>query len=108
MLKSATPYLIYFVLSLFVILFSQYAHAGATWIVVFYQAVNHGIAIFFNQSPTGLAAQHVISLVVSPLILTGIPALIYYLIKRKTMPYFMEATWTLWTLIVLSNLLIRN
>lgn len=40
-----------------------------------------------------------------PLIFTSFPALIYRLIQKRNLPYFIPILWTLWLLILLNHLL---
>ncbi|AGH53452.1 hypothetical protein LPE509_01361 [Legionella pneumophila subsp. pneumophila LPE509] len=42
-----------------------------------------------------------------PIIIAGIPALIYRALKGKDMPHFIAIVWIIWTIIVLSDILIR-
>ena len=107
MLKSLIPYLTYLILSVVVILFSQYTHTAAMFVVAFYQYVDSHIEVLFSYSQAGLALRHVIALAICPLIITGIPALLYHAVKKSPMPYFMELTWLFWILIVLSNILVN-
>lgn len=107
MFKSSIPYIAYFALSIVVILFAQYTHSAVSYVVDFYTYIDTHIEIFFSNTTAGLAARHVVSLVICPLIITGIPALIYRAIKHSQMPYFIEITWLVWLLMVLSNLLVK-
>ena len=104
-MKSSLPYLTYLVLSIFVILCAQYTQIAATYVVDFYNHIDTSIAIFFSYTPSGLALRHIVALVIGPLIVTGIPALIYRMVKHTPMPHFIEITWLVWITIVLSNLL---
>lgn len=107
MIKQYTPYFIYLILSITVVLFSQYMHSVGLFIVTFYHYIDTNIDIFFNHSASGLALRQVVALVLCPLLITGIPALIYRLIKGSPMPYFIEATWLFWIVIVLSKVLVK-
>lgn len=107
MTKRYLPYLSYLILSILVILFSSYAHLFTKLVVQFYQYVDDHIAVFFSNSPSGFHVRHVFTLVICPLIITGIPALAYRYIKGSPMPYFLEATWLIWIILVLSKIFVR-
>lgn len=108
MLKSSyTPYLIYIILSIIVVLFAKYINNIIFYIVNLYDYLDDHLEILFNQSPAGILSRSTLALVVCPLLITGTPALIYYFIKRSTMPYFLEATWLTWFIIVLGNSLVK-
>lgn len=107
MLKSSTPYIVYTILSILVVAFNKYINDVILLIVSFYEYINSHLDILFSQSNAGILSRNSTALVISPLIITGIPALAYYSIKRSKMPYFIEITWLAWFVIVLSNLLTK-
>ena len=99
--------IIYLVLSIMVVLFAQYVHILIVYIDVFYTFINLKLTPIFSNSPLGIMIRKVISLVLLPIAIAAIPALIYRAIKGKQMTYFIEVTWFLWLVIVLSKVLIR-
>lgn len=99
--------LIYLILSILVVLFAQYVHLLVVYVDMVYTFINVQLAPIFSNSATGIMIRKVISLVLIPVIIAAIPALIYRAIKGKQMPYFIEVTWFLWLIIVLSKVLIR-
>ncbi len=107
MTKRFLPYLTYLILSVLIIVFANYAHIFTKMVVDFYQYVDDHIAVFFSNSSAGLNVRHVFTLVICPLIITGIPALAYRYIKGSPMPYFLEATWVIWIILVLSKIFVR-
>ncbi|QLH41311.1 MAG: hypothetical protein HWD59_00255 [Coxiellaceae bacterium] len=73
--------------------------------------VVHGIAVFhhwFISELRNLFAfgkwSHLILawivLIVVPVIIAAIPAFIYWLIKRRWMPYYMQIVWTVWLVLL--------
>jgi hypothetical protein len=98
---------IYFVLSFLIVLFAGYAHLLIIYIDLAYTYINFKLAPLFHHVSSGGQIRNVISLVLLPLILVGIPALIYQLIKKRQMPYFIEIIWLLWLVLVLSQVLIH-
>lgn len=98
---------IYFILSILIVLFAGYAHLLIIYIDVAYTYINVKLAPLFSHAPSGGFIRNVISLVLLPVIIVGIPALIYQLIKKQQMPYFIEIIWLFWLVLVLSKVLIH-
>lgn len=99
--------LIYLALSILIVLFAEYAHLMIVYIDVLYTWVNIKLAPVFSSSHTGTIIRNVFCLVFIPVTIAGIPALGYRLAKGKTMPYFIEITWLIWLVVVLSKVLIH-
>lgn len=99
--------LIYLALSILVVLFATYVHVLIVYLDFAYTFITIKLAPVFSSSPLGSLFRQVLSLVLLPIVIAGIPALIYRAIKGHMMPYFMEITWFLWLIIVLSKVLIR-
>ena len=104
MLKQS---IIYLILSILIILFAQYAHLVMVYIVMAYTFVSIKLTPLFSGTTYGIMIRNVLTLVLLPVIIAGIPALIYRAMKGHTMPYFFEATWVLWLIVVLGKVLIR-
>lgn len=107
MFKNSTPYLIYVGLSIFVVLLAGYVDDAVNLVVYFYDYVDKILDVFFSHSHAGILSRSSFALVICPLLITGIPALIYNAIKKDKMPYFLEATWLIWMIIVLGNSIIK-
>ncbi|WP_040534644.1 hypothetical protein [Legionella drancourtii] len=99
--------LIYLLLSILVVVFAKYAHLLVVYIDVFFTYVNIKLTPIFSQTGWGLVIRKILVLVLLPIALTAVPALIYRAIKGNDMPHFIAITWTLWTVIVLSDILVR-
>ena len=93
----------YFVLSLLVVLCAKYIHLGIVYLDMIYTYLNVLIVPYI----AGAWLRNVLIMIGLPLILTAIPAIIYRLIKKANMPYFLESVWILWLVFVLSNILIQ-
>ena len=104
MLKQSVIYLI---LSLILVLFAQYAHTLIIYIDVLYAFIHVKLNPIFNYAGLGAMSRKVILLALIPVVIAGIPALGYRLIKGKSMPYHLESTWCVWLVVVLSNILVR-
>lgn len=98
---------IYLIISILVVVFSAYIHTLIVYIDTFYTWVNLKLAPIFSASQTGILIRDAVSLVVIPIVIVGTPALIYRLIKKQAMPYFLPITWLVWLTIVLSKVLIQ-
>lgn len=103
MLKQS---LIYLLLSLIVVVFANYAHLFIVYLDIFYTHANLTIAPLFSNSKAGIILRGVILLTLLPICITAIPALLYRAIKGHTMPYYFEATWMIWLVIVISKIII--
>lgn len=104
MLKQS---IIYLLLSIVVVLFAQYANLLIIYIDMFYTYINVKLSLIFSSTELGVMFRNVITLVLLPIAIAAIPALIYRAIKGRQMPYFIELTWLLWLVIVLSKVLIH-
>lgn len=99
--------LIYIALSILVVVFAKYAHLLIVYVDMFFTYISLKLTPIFNQTGWGLIIRKTIVLMALPIVLTAIPALIYRGIKGQEMPHFIAITWIFWTIIVLSDILIR-
>lgn len=100
-------FLVYFLLSVLIVIFAKYAHLIIVYIDVFFTYVNLKLTPIFSPTSSGIMIRKIIVLMLLPLVITAIPALLYRAIKSQEMPHFIAVTWVVWTIIVLSNILIR-
>jgi hypothetical protein len=98
LLKQTTVYLI---LSLLVVFFAKYVQLGTHYIAQFYANINLLLVPYLSHDAT----RHILMMVLIPVIIAGIPAIVYRLIKKQNMPYYLICTWALWIILVLSNAL---
>lgn len=103
MLKQS---LIYLILSILVVIFARYVHLLVVYLDICYTYANLALAPLFSHSEASVLLRGVIILTLLPIIITGIPALIYRAFKGGLMPYYFEATWMIWFLIVISKIII--
>tara|TARA_Y100000588_G_C13982882_1_gene808041 strand:- start:449 stop:778 length:330 start_codon:yes stop_codon:yes gene_type:complete len=99
--------LIYLTLSVLIILFAEYAKVMVVYLDLFYTYINLKLAPVFSNSGMGILIRKVVSLIIIPVGIAAIPAFIYRLVKGSNMPYFIQVTWLLWLIIVLSKVLIQ-
>ena len=50
----------------------------------------------FAGGQTGQFLKQALALILLPLAITAVPALIYYGVKRRSMPYFIHLLWAVW------------
>jgi len=102
-----TQSLLYLLLSILVIVFAKFVHVLVVYFDVIFTFLSVKIAPLFSYFGLGHFTTRVLLLIVIPLLLTGIPALIYYFIKKHKLPYYYEITWCVWLIIALSTVLIH-
>jgi hypothetical protein len=100
-------FLVYLLLSILVVVFAKYAHLLIVSIDMFYVYINTKLIPIFNQTSLGLSIRRTLVLMLIPITLTAIPALGYKVIRGGNMPHYIVITWMIWTVIVLSDALIR-
>lgn len=93
----------YLILSLLAVFFAKYVHMGIIYVDMLYTYLNLTLSTLIE----GSWLRNVVIMVFLPLAIAGIPALLYRLIKKQNMPYFLPLTWFLWLVFVLSNVLIQ-
>ncbi len=99
--------LIYLFASLLIVFFAKYAHIVVVYIDTFFFYINVKLTPIFSQTGWGLMIRKIIVLMILPIIIVGIPAMLYRAIKGKDMPHFLPIVWVVWTTIVLSDILIQ-
>jgi len=97
----------YLALSVLVVVFSSYFAMGIIKIDHLYIWLNLKLSSVFSHSTAGLTVQQVIVLMSLPLVVAGIPALAYRVVKGGNMPYFLNAVWLVWLIVVLSKVAIQ-
>ncbi|MFN7097285.1 MAG: hypothetical protein ACK4PR_06975, partial [Gammaproteobacteria bacterium] len=61
--------------------------------------------VIFSDGTVGTLLRKLVALLVIPLVCVGAPAGLYYVIYRKSMPYFTEAVWVVWIILATAILL---
>ena len=100
------PSFIYLALSLFVVLVAPYIHVVVVYLDILYTKSNILLVPFFSDNNAGHLLMGVIVLTLLPICITAIPALIYRALQGKLIPYYYEATWFVWLVIVVSKIVI--
>lgn len=90
--------------TLIVLIFEPYLAILLGWLITLHHFIYQHLEVVFSSSKIGTILRNLVTLLFIPLIATGIPSLIYYLIYRKKMPYFNEVCWATW--IVLATIIV--
>lgn len=102
MLKQITSIII---ASLIVLLLSKYLTIGLNWVQALHNWLYEITKAIFSDNALGIILRKMIALLVIPLVCVGVPAGLYYVIYRKSMPYFTEAVWVVWIILATAMLL---
>lgn len=75
------------------------------WLVVklyqFELFFTYQIGLVFSNGMIGRIIRQVLALTLTPVILAGIPAIIYWIYSRRTLPHLAFIIWGLWFMLVL-------
>lgn len=94
-------------LSIFLVLFAATAQQLLIYLDLIYTYTTVTLANVFQSGATGVKIQKVLSLMLLPLIVSGVPAGIYWGFKRQLMPYFYHILWAVWLVTLISHVMIR-
>lgn len=96
MLKQVASLIIASIIILFL---SPYIAKGFGWLDYFYTWLYHLSGTIFSNNDIGSLLQKLVALLLIPLVCAGLPAGIYYMIYRKTMPYLIQLIWVIWIIV---------
>jgi hypothetical protein len=95
------------ILSILLLVFSSQIQMLLTYLDASHHFLNVKLSFIFNTSPAGNIVQEVLCLLLIPVIIASVPAAIYFLIKRKFMPYFFHVLWSAWLVLFTSLSVMR-
>lgn len=95
------------ILSTVLLIFAQHTQLMLSYLDASHTLLNAKLSYIFNTSTAGNTTQEVTCLLAIPLLLTVLPAVIYWLFKRKAMPYFYHVLWTIWIILFTTLILSR-
>ena len=84
------------VISLIIIVSMPYAQQMLQYIVAAHDWISDMLKEVFSVDQAGNIIRQLIALLVIPLVVSLIPAIIYWLARRQKLPYFMELVWVVW------------
>lgn len=98
---------IYLLLCLLVVVLAPYGHFLIVYIDMLFAYLNVILKPVFSYIGMHYILQKTLLLAVIPAIIAGIPALLYRMVRGKTMPHFYTVMWVVWFVVVMSNILIH-
>jgi len=84
------------VLSVFVLLSISYAHQGLQLVISLHEWIADILTEVFSGGTIGTLLRNLIALIGVPAIIGLLPAGVYWIVKRRWFPYFMEIVWIVW------------
>jgi hypothetical protein len=84
--------------SIAVVFFISYAQYGIQWIIDGHDWIDKMLGDVFSGGQAGNLLRGLIALLSIPLIVGLIPSIIYWMVRRSWLPYFMEIVWVVWLL----------
>ena len=94
-------------LSILLVLFASYAQQILIYLDLAYTYTTVSLTNVFQSGSTGIKIQKIITLMFLPLLFAGLPAAVYWAVKRKLMPYFYHVLWLIWLITLISHVMIR-
>lgn len=88
--------IILLVLSLLIIVGMLYAQQGLQFLVAGHDWINEQLTQIFSGGQAGNIIRQLLALLAIPLIVGLVPAIIFWMIRRRWIPCFMEIIWVTW------------
>lgn len=83
-------------LSLSIIFAMSYAQVGVEWLLAAHDWVSQVLTDVFSGGQAGNLARSLIALLSIPILVGLIPAIVYWVLRRHWLPYFMQIVWVVW------------
>lgn len=83
-------------LSLVVLFANSTLNDALHHLIDFHQWISDALVTIFSSGKTGDIIKAVLALLLVPAVLAGVPALVYWGMKRTLMPYLWPIIWTAW------------
>ena len=93
------------VLSVFVIVLANFWGKLFSTVYHSYLWLDTELADVFNNGPTGSLIRRSLTITIFPLLVAGVPAAIYWVMKRQLMPYFYHVVWFFWIVLLTISLI---
>ncbi len=91
----------YLVLSLLAVMGASYLQQAAHYVATIYSALDATLVPYLSNNNI----RHILLMIVIPIFFASIPAILYRLIKKQDMPYYLPLTWILWMILIFSRTL---
>lgn len=95
-----TQALVFIALSIVAILLMHQIHIVLQWIADAHLFLSDKLAILIHGDSWLRIARMSLALIIIPLVVALIPAFIYWLFKRHSMPNIMTVIWIIWVVLV--------
>jgi hypothetical protein len=92
------------VLSLIAIFFRVELSHLLNGLVYAHNQVSHLLHMIFAEGATGRVIQNLIALLIIPLAIGLMVGVVFWLVKRDTMPHIMSVVWVLWLILLVTML----
>lgn len=90
------PLALYLILSVIAILFANRIYNFLVYYHNLLADLDTALYPVFSSSYSGTMLRRTLVLLLLPVIISGVPALLYRLVRKKNLPYFHVITWILW------------
>lgn len=98
MLKQITSFFIIIALSVAVAFFMPEAQKLIHLLIKSHDWVSGSLTNVFNDGHAGNVSRELLALMIVPLLCGLIPAIIFFALRKRWLPYFMEIVWVVWLL----------
>lgn len=83
-------------LSIAIILSMAYAQTGLHWLLSGYNWISALLQDVFSAGTAGNLSRDLLALLFVPMVIGLVPAIIFWFVKRRWFPYFMQLVWITW------------
>jgi hypothetical protein len=84
------------VLSIIIVLFMPYVQEAVQLLISAHDWISELLTDVFSGGQAGNLTRGLIALLSLPILIGAIPAILYWMIRRHWLPYFMEIVWVVW------------
>jgi hypothetical protein len=98
MYKQLLSFLVIILLSAVVVMFMPQAQTALQYLVDAHDWVSHVLMDVFNVGHTGSIAREIVALLTIPILAGFIPAIIFFVLRKRWLTCFLEIIWVVWLL----------
>ena len=95
------------VLSFVLLIFAHQAQLVLVYLNDAHTVLNEKLSYIFSTSTVGNTFQEATCLLLIPFAIAGVPAGIFWAIKRRLIPYFYHMVWGIWVVLFTSIMILR-
>ncbi len=86
------------VFSVLIIFSMSYAQVAIQTLVTAHDWISHALTEVFSGGQVGNLLRGLLALLCIPFLVGLVPAALYYIVRRRFFPYFMQIAWIIWLL----------